>query len=250
MIPEFLTEFKTKLEKYKLETIKIVATPLKKEESLEIFDSKFLGTPYLPKGMEYPKDKENKPMVLWAQINLVDTAALDGYPNQGILQFFVSSEWFDMDDYKVVFHSDITEEIQTDFSFLTEDLYEESPIYCEHKLDFNKEIEYGSSEDLRFSMRFNDKDYWDFQETLTKDQAEELNKIIDGTGHKIGGYAYFTQADVRDYNKDLKQDLLLLQIDTDEEIMFGDSGVANFFINPEDLKNRRFEKAWFNWDCC
>jgi len=250
MIPEFLTEFKTKLEKYKLETIKIVATPLKKEESLEIFDSKFLGTPYLPKGMEYPKDKENKPMVLWAQINLVDTPALDGYPNQGILQFFVSSEWFDMDDYKVVFHSDITEEIQTDFSFLTEDLYEESPIYCEHKLDFNKEIEYGSSEDLRFSMRFNDKDYWDFQETLTKDQAEELNKIIDGTGHKIGGYAYFTQADVRDYNKDLKQDLLLLQIDTDEEIMFGDSGVANFFINPEDLKNRRFEKAWFNWDCC
>jgi uncharacterized protein YwqG len=99
-------------------------------------------------------------------------------------------------------------------------------------------------------MRFNDKDYWDFQETLTKDQTEEINKIIDGTGHKIGGYAYFTQADVRDYNKDLKQDLLLLQIDTDEEIMFGDSGVANFFINPEDLKNRRFEKAWFNWDCC
>jgi uncharacterized protein YwqG len=250
MIPEFLTEFKTKLEKYKLETIKIVATPLKKEESLEIFDSKFLGTPYLPKEMEYPKDKENKPMVLWAQINFADIPALDGYPTQGILQFFVSSEWFDMDDYKVVFHSDITEEIQTNFSFLTEDLYEESPIYCEHKLDFNKEIEYGSSEDLRFSMRFNDKDYWDFQETLTKDQAEELNKIIDGTGHKIGGYAYFTQADVRDYNKDLKQDLLLLQIDTDEEIMFGDSGVANFFINPEDLKNRRFEKAWFNWDCC
>ncbi|MDF2833939.1 YwqG family protein [Chryseobacterium indoltheticum] len=250
MIPEFLTEFKTKLEKYKLETIKIVATPLKKEESLEIFDSKFLGTPYLPKGMEYPKDKENKPMVLWAQINFADIPALDGYPNQGILQFFVSSEWFDMDDYKVVFHSDITEEFQTDFSFLTEDIYEESPIYCEHKLDFNKDIEYGSSEDLRFNMRFNDKDYWDFQETLTKDQTEEINKIIDGTGHKIGGYAYFTQADVRDYNKDLKQDLLLLQIDTDEEIMFGDSGVANFFINPEDLKNRRFEKAWFNWDCC
>lgn len=250
MIPEFLTEFKNKLEKYKLETIKIVATPLKKEESLEISDSKFLGTPYLPKGMEYPKDKENKPMVLWAQINLADIPALDGYPTQGILQFFVSSEWFDMDDYKVVFHSDITEEVQTDFSFLTEDLYEESPIYCEHKLDFNKEIEYGSSEDLRFNMRFNDKDYWDFQETLTKDQTEEINKIIDGTGHKIGGYAYFTQADVRDYNKDLKEDLLLLQIDTDEEIMFGDSGVANFFINPEDLKNRRFEKAWFNWDCC
>lgn len=99
-------------------------------------------------------------------------------------------------------------------------------------------------------MTFNGKDYWDFHETLTKDQKNEIEKIIDGTDHKIGGYAYFTQADIRDYNKELKQDLLLLQIDTDEEIMFGDSGVANFFINPEDLKNKRFEKAWFNWDCC
>ncbi|WP_411810730.1 YwqG family protein [Chryseobacterium scophthalmum] len=250
MIPEFLNEFKTQLEKYKLETIKISATPLENGESLQISDSKFLGKPYLPKEMEYPKDKENKPMVLWTQINFADVPVLDGYPDQGILQFFVSAEWFDMDDYKVVFHNNITEEFQTDFSFLTEEMYEESPIYREHKLDFSKEIEYGSSEDFRFDMRFNDKDYWDFQETLTKNQTEEIEKIIDGTGHKIGGYAYFTQADIRDCNKNLKQDLLLLQIDTDDEIMFGDSGVANFFINPEGLKNKRFEKAWFNWDCC
>lgn len=250
MIPEFLNEFKTQLEKYKLETIKISATPLENGESLQISDSKFLGKPYLPKEMEYPKDKENKPMVLWTQINFADVPVLDGYPDQGILQFFVSAEWFDMDDYKVVFHDKITQEFQTDFSFLTGEMYEESPIYREHKLDFSKKIEYGSSEDFRFDMKFNDKDYWDFQETLTKNQTEEIEKIIDGTGHKIGGYAYFTQADIRDCNKNLKQDLLLLQIDTDDEIMFGDSGVANFFINPEDLKNKRFEKAWFNWDCC
>ncbi|MCD0477340.1 DUF1963 domain-containing protein [Chryseobacterium sp. LC2016-29] len=250
MIPEFLNEFKTQLEKYKLETIKISATPLENEESLQIFESKFLGKPYLPKDMEYPKDKENKPMVLWAQINFADFPVLEGYPNQGILQFFVSPEWFDMDDYKVVFHDNISEEFKTDFSFLTEEAYEESPIYREHKLDFSKEIEYGSSADFRFDMNFNNQDFWNFQETLTDNEKEEVNGIIDGTGHKIGGYAYFTQADVRDYNQNLKQDLLLLQIDTDDEIMFGDSGVANFFINPEDLKNKKFEKAWFNWDCC
>lgn len=69
--------------------------------------------------------------------------------------------------------------------------------------------------------------------------------------HQIGGYAYFTQSDPRD-NKmvDLKEDLLLLQIDTAEKIMFGDYGVANFFIHPEDLINKQFDKAWFNWDCC
>ncbi|MFL9833225.1 YwqG family protein [Chryseobacterium terrae] len=250
MIPEFLNEFETQLENYRLETIKISATPLKNKETLQIFESKFLGKPYLPKGMEYPKDKENKPMILWAQINFADVPDLENYPDRGILQFFVSQDWFDMDDYKVIFHHHINEEFQTDFSFLTEEMYEESPIYCEHKLDFSKEIEYGSSEDFRFDMNFNDKDYWDFQETLTKNETEEIEKIIDGTGHKIGGYAYFTQTYIREYNKNLEEDLLLLQIDSDEEIMFGDSGVANFFINPEDLKNKRFEKAWFNWDCC
>jgi uncharacterized protein YwqG len=44
--------------------------------------------------------------------------------------------------------------------------------------------------------------------------------------------------------------LLLLQIDTDNEIMFGDSGVANVFINEDDLKKKKFDKAYFNWDCC
>lgn len=140
MIPEFLNEFKAQLEKYKLETIKIVATPLENEKSLPIYSSKFLGKPYLPTGMEYPKDKENKPMILWAQINFTDIPILEGYPDQGILQFFVSAEWFDMDDYRIIFHENINEEFQTNFSFLTEEMYEESPIYCEHQLDFSKEI--------------------------------------------------------------------------------------------------------------
>ncbi len=78
MIPEFLNEFKTQLEKYKLETIKISAIPLGKEESLQICKSKFLGKPYLPKDMEYPRDKENRPMVLWAQINFSDIPVLEG----------------------------------------------------------------------------------------------------------------------------------------------------------------------------
>lgn len=249
MIPEFLNEFRTQLENYRLETVKITAKPLK-NETLDVFRSKFLGKPYWPKSTPYPKDKENKPMILWAQINFAEVPAFAGYPDHGILQFFVSAEWFDMDDYKVIYHDDITAEYQTDFSFITDDMYEESPIYCEHSLSFHKETEYGSSEDFRFDMTFNGKEYWDFFETLTKNEQEEIGKIIGGTGHKIGGYAYFTQADIREYDNKLHQDLLLLQIDTDDEIMFGDSGVANFFINAEDLQNKRFEKAYFNWDCC
>ena len=47
-----------------------------------------------------------------------------------------------------------------------------------------------------------------------------------------------------------KQNLLLLQIDTDNEIEWGDSGVANVFISPEALRARQFDQAWFTWDYC
>ena len=77
-----------------------------------------------------------------------------------------------------------------------------------------------------------------------------MDKILEGAGHKIGGYAYFTQSDPRDYNNNQKDEILLLQIDTDEQIMFGDSGVGNLFINPKSLKEKDFDQAWFNWDCC
>jgi uncharacterized protein YwqG len=251
MIPKFLEEFKDKLEKFRLESIKIKATPISEDEKLTFTQSKFLGKPYLPNTIDYPKDKLGNPMILLAQINFAETPHLENYPSDGILQFFISTtEWYDMDDYKILFHPIIENEYQTDFSFLIEKLYEESPVYCEHKLAFKKVIEYGGYEDFRFDMDFNGESYYEYQEKLTDEQKAEMDKILEGAGHKIGGYAYFTQSDPRDYNKNQKDEILLLQIDTDEQIMFGDSGVGNLFINPKSLKERDFDQAWFNWDCC
>ena len=99
-------------------------------------------------------------------------------------------------------------------------------------------------------MAFDDKDYDEYQETLSKAQQEELDTYCYNTGHKIGGYAFFTQSDPRDCSPNQSTDVLLLQIDTDEEIMFGDGGVAHLFISPEALKNQQFDQAYFQWDCC
>ena len=251
MIPKFLEEFKDKLEKFRLESIKIKATPISEDEKLTFTQSKFLGKPYLPDTIDYPKDKLGNPMILLAQINFAETPHLENYPTDGILQFFISAtDWYDMDNYKILFHPIVENEYQTDFSFLNEKLYEESPVYCEHKLAFEKVVEYGGYEDFRFAMDFNGESYYEYQEKLTDEQKAEMDKILEGAGHKIGGYAYFTQSAPRDYNKNQKDEILLLQIDTDEQIMFGDSGVGNLFINPKSLKERDFDQAWFNWDCC
>ncbi|WP_223580356.1 YwqG family protein [Sphingobacterium sp. GVS05A] len=251
MIPIILKELSTELEKLKLESVKINAIPVNTEESLTIIQSKFLGIPYLPLQYEYPKDKNGKPMILIAQINFEEIPHIENYPESGILQLFISStDWYDMDDYKIIYHDEATNEHQTKFPFLMEDLYEDSPVYCEHKLEFIKTTEFGGTEDHRFNLRFNNMDFYEFCETLTQDECKTVENFLDATGHKIGGYAYFTQSDPRDYEKKVREDILLLQIDTDEQIMFGDSGIANLFIHPDDLKNKNFDKAWFNWDCC
>ena len=31
--------------------------------------------------------------------------------------------------------------------------------------------------------------------------------------------------------------------------MWGDAGVANFFISEQDLKNKDFTNVVYNWDC-
>ena len=92
MIPAFLSEYKAEIEKYRLETIKIIAKPLADEGTLPIKQSKFLGTPFLPIHTEYPKDKKDIPMILLAQINFEEIPALENYPTKGILQIFISAD--------------------------------------------------------------------------------------------------------------------------------------------------------------
>jgi uncharacterized protein YwqG len=253
MIPKFLDKFRTQIEKYRLDTVRILAHPNKDGKKLTIVQSKFLGQPYIPKSQSYPMCSDGTPMIMLAQINFSEIPELEDYPQSGILQLFVHpTDWYNMEkkDYKIIFHETDNEEPMNDFSFLTEELYEESPIYCEHTLTFKKDTEFGGREDFRFQLDFDGLDYFDYQKTLSKERQEQMDNLFYIIGHKIGGYAYFTQSDPRNYDEKSKQDVLLLQIDTDDEIMFGDSGVANVFINIDDLKNKNFDKAYFNWDCC
>jgi uncharacterized protein YwqG len=77
-----------------------------------------------------------------------------------------------------------------------------------------------------------------------------VSKVFPDEGHKIGGYAYFTQSDPRDEKEDRSDWVLLLQMDSQgDDILWGDVGVGNFFIHPDDLKRKDFSKVLYNWDC-
>ena len=250
MFPDFLKAYKKDIDKYKLDTVRIKATPLKDGKSLSIKKSKLLGKPYLPVTQPYPINKSGKPMILFAQINFGDMPRLKNYPSKGIFQVFVSDFFWDCGNeyYLYLYHEETTQKHQTDFSFL-ENLESFFPIAHEHKLTFSKDVDYGGRKDFRFHLNFNGKSFDDFENELPAKEAKEFKKLFRSWGHKIGGYAYFMQEDPRQYEHGNKNDVLLLQIDSDKEFMWGDAGISNIFINFNDLKKKRFDRAYFNWDC-
>lgn len=255
MIPKFLKKFETELKSYEREYIKIEAKPTKDnflEDTLNVKQSKFLGKPFLPETIEYPKDRNGNPMILLAQLNFEEIPRLEKFPEDGILQLFISpTDWYE-EDVAILYHTgeDIEKKALEDFSFLKEKDYEDSPIFKIHKLSFEKSIDRGGSEDSQFDFLFDGEPFWEYEENLSEDDHYEFYEYFDADGHKIGGYASFTQSDPRDYEKEKINDIQLLQIDSDGDIMFGDSGLGHIFINEESLLKKDFSKAYFYWDCC
>lgn len=254
MTPEFLKSFSSDLLKYQKDFIKITAKPKDYSplrDQLGKKKSKFLGIPFFPLNKKYPKDDNGTPMIMAAQINFEEIPFLEFFPDSGILQLFLSqNDWYE-GDVEIVYHSkkELQNESISDFSFLKTEDFDEMPIFKVHELLFEKSIDYGGSEDCQFDFSFNNLDYWSFSETLDDEEQKELNSYFNASGHKIGGYAEFTQSDPRDYDDNSHEDIQVLQIDIDEHIMFGDTGLAHVFISQESLKNKDFSKAYFYWDC-
>lgn len=256
-IPDVLKPFSAHLLELQKPYISIKAKPLNyplDKDPLDPKQSKFLGKPFIPEDMQYPMDKQGDPMVMIAQINFSEIPPLEGFPTEGILQlYFSSTEWWgNSGEEKIIYldSNDLQKTAKTDLPTFSTECYEELPIWKIHQLTFVQAMDTGSSEDSQCAFDFNGLGYWDFEETLSEKDQEIFNEYFTSEGHKISGYAYFTQGDPRDYEKEKIDDIHLLQIDSDDEIMFGDSGIGHIFISPENLKNKNFDKAYFYWDCC
>lgn len=260
----FKLELPNSLEKYRGNFEKsirpFVKTTAKKGKTLA-WESKFGGNPYMPIGYEYPKDLNGTPMKLLAQINFEEVPDIGMFPSKGILQFYISANDdvygmnFDkptaQENFRVIYIPEVIKnnsKIVTDFSFINDSAEDYFPVGSESRLSFK--IEYGpvACTDFQFDKIFNQSAYKLFDDN----EYEQYEDKYSSAGHKMGGYAYFTQSDPRDNSEYSDYKVLLLQIDTDDKagIMWGDSGVANFFIRPEELKKLDFTKILYNWDCC
>ncbi|WP_254667218.1 YwqG family protein [Streptomyces sp. SolWspMP-sol7th] len=97
---------------------------------------------------------------------------------------------------------------------------------------------------------------------------DALWEFDDEVGHQIGGYAHSVQNPVEIEIAEAVLDgevswddpglseeaggwVLLAQFDSEDaaDMMWGDAGALYWLIRPEDLAERRFERAMFTWQC-
>lgn len=270
--------------RHELGTLPMIPLIPKKAQT-SVFDSKLGGVPYMPKGFTYPVGKSGtyagKPLRLLAQLNFGALPRIPDFPQEGILQFFCScdsdkevyglnfSDPCDPDGFRVIYH----ENVITDPSQLMS--AEEMPVFP--KGDFPFEGEYrlcprtpSQCAPTACDFRF-DKTFAKVYSRLTGTKISSIYEAYEGEYGDgstledvfdfmangiscIGGYPDFTQRDPRSAEKGTDgYTVLLFQLescsDDGIEIMWGDSGVGNFFITPEDLKNKDFSRVMFNWDC-
>lgn len=256
-LPQALESFREQLLQTQKPFARATAQPARKTKPQE---SKVGGMPYWPKSMAWPTSPEGRPLFFLAQINFAETPALQPFPRTGIVQFFIHDDdlyGMDFDDgqnpdtFRVVFHEHILEDSaalqsKSPHTEWEEDLLPHHPEES-YPLLFGLGEEVAPITDYQFYQHFGGDFFRQFGEKEW-DVMGELEKSVRAQGHKIGGYAYFTQDDPRRADDPM---LLLLQLDSDEtmDLMWGDMGVGHFFIREKDLAARDFSRVLYDWDC-
>lgn len=259
------------LEKISATILPTVTMQLTARDDLSLWQSKIGGEPYLPLDTAYPVDSNGNPLALLAQFNFAEIPSLPNFPDQGILQFYIAADDlygmnFDdqqqQSDFKVLYFEQViadAAQLKQDFSELEFDEDTYLPFTGQYSIEFNLTSQPISLGDFAFAPKIlGVEELYDFEDRFEggdfeDDFIEPYDEVASASGHRLGGYPYFTQTDPRQYNEKVQDYILLFQLDTDDaenEIMWGDSGVGNFFIHPEDLKNKDFSKVLYNWDCC
>ena len=250
---------------------------IEENNSLNLTDSKFGGLPYISTDADTPKDSNGNQLALLAQINCSDLPENTLYPKDGLLQFWISrNDDFGLDnkkDYCVKYIENIEDNITKEsilnkYKLLDEENSEEYSPFSKKNTSFALKFEKGIStitstdflfEDIALKTiheLFPDENIEDLYDDLERDVFDTLFKAFNGVDHAIGAYPTFTQWDPRNPEEKDAYGITLLQVEShwdndsnNNEIMWGDSGVANFFINKEKLEHLNFEDVLFNWDC-
>lgn len=232
----------------KIESTLQTCIELDREEKnhLDLWQSNLGKYPYLPLNFEYPCSKNtNEPLQFLAQINFSEIPSLEGFPQEGIVQFYLNmkEDNLGMDesleeiqlDHRVLYFPEVdkNENLLNDRETLrtiSEISEDEDQLWVKPSgLVFKESKQYMTFFDYRFApLLFNRNEVaesWDHDDLLHAYHHYEIPYTeqfqVEG-GHRIGGYANYlhsrdnrTELGIEDYQ-------LLMQLDTDEGLEWCD----------------------------
>jgi uncharacterized protein YwqG len=228
------------------------------EAPASVLGSQLGGRPWWPAGAAYPRDDHARPLYLLAQINLAEVDVLAPYPRTGLFQVFIAADSLyganfdaprDVRGFRAILHTDLTR------SRALDDIPRTLPAMRDAALPLHDPFKALALTFTPGAMAIDPTDYR-FADVLPEIAADEVLLDLYGEWHeapaiRLGGYPTFTQEDPRGYRRDDRLgDFNLLTIDSTDGIMWGDSGVAQFFIDEADLAAGDLSKVAYNWDCC
>ena len=225
--------------------------------------SRLGGLPWWPEVMPYPTGKDGQPLYLLAQINFAECSALEPFPGNGLLQFFIGStsdylygcnveELRSPTGFACVFHSYLTQRRLKDFGFLL-------PLGADTDVLIPLE-EPLRARALALSLGIMPVDVFDYRfegllpEISARDELlDAYQQWFDAPAIRLGGYPSFTQNDPRDplerHGGSSLGEFPLLTIESTTGIMWGDVGIGQFLMHESDLRRLDFSKVVYNWDC-
>ncbi len=198
-----------------------------------------------------PVDADGQPMRQLCALYCSELPPMEGFPKKGILRFFLAeNDDMALDPLNPTEQNWFRVLYQQEETLTPGDcppVSEYFPVQEQYFLQFTLE----PAQPMTIC-------HWDYDDTcqrlgFSEDEDEMMELLEDAFpsgGHRIGGYPHFTQDDPR-YEEDLRKfDTLLLQLDTEDDMVeIGDCGVLNFFIPKDNLKNLDFSEVLYWWDC-
>lgn len=256
------------------------------DEPTKITESKLGGCPYIPVGGSLPLASNHTPLIMLAQLNLSQFAE-DIFPiKEGILQFWLEASVFYGQDFvnpccqenfRVIYYNELTtpiseEEVMAPYSDMDEKRISlfplSSPLTANLKITGRVDTRRITPDDFEFEYVVLQEYNRLFPDTpishlravilpaLDAGEDEIINQCLESEAenHCLLGYPTFTKNDPRTEQESFREYILLFQLDSDDfnenELVWRDCGIANWFIHPDDLKKGDFSRVLFHWDCC
>ncbi len=243
------------------------ATELTPDASLPIgaTGSRLGGPAWLAAGEDWPLDPHGVPLEFIAQLDCADCRGLAGYPDRGIIQFFVARNDVYGADFAdpagatmLVRRCDVTgagalvpppplarvADLEfSDFSPFEDLAVRATGIGLRPTLITDRIDRTVLAAEKRVMALYERYDATALEAFLRSEAKARLPR------HHSGGYPAFTQSDVSYQPAFAEFDHVLLRLTSDAYLMWGDAGECVFLIRSADLARGDFSRVAYSWDC-